>query len=262
MTDRKQEILDAALRGFAEKGLAGTTVEEVRTRSGASVGSIYHHFGDKQGIAAALYVAILRDYQEGLLAVLERAGDARDTVEELVRHHLRWVAADRDRARFLLGARPPRAVDEIRGLNRRAFSATASWLDEEVAAGRIRPIPFDLFYAVLIGPARSSAATGSRGACAPRCARPSASSPLPPGAPCQSQRPRRPPMADTYAETVADARAEPGAAELVLVERSGAHATVTLNDPGKLNPLGAALTVRLREALTELAADEQCGRSC
>ena len=63
-------------------------------------------------------------------------------------------------------------------------------------------------------------------------------------------------MADTYAETVADARAEPGAAELVLVERSGAHATVTLNDPGKLNPLGAALTVRLREALTELAADE------
>ena len=154
MTDRKQEILDAALRGFAEKGLAGTTVEEVRTRSGASVGSIYHHFGDKQGIAAALYVAILRDYQEGLLAVLERAGDARDTVEELVRHHLRWVAADRDRARFLLGARPPRAVDEIRGLNRRAFSATASWLDEQVAAGRIRPIPFDLFYAVLIGPAQ------------------------------------------------------------------------------------------------------------
>jgi AcrR family transcriptional regulator len=154
VTDRKQEILDAALRGFAEKGLADTTVEEVRTHSGASVGSIYHHFGDKQGIAAALYVAILRDYQEGLLAVLERAGDARDTVEELVRHHLRWVAADRDRARFLLGARPPRAVDEIRGLNRRAFSATARWLDEQVAGGRIRPIPFDLFYAVLIGPAQ------------------------------------------------------------------------------------------------------------
>ena len=154
MADRKQEILDAALRGFAEKGLAGTTVEEVRARSGASVGSIYHHFGDKEGIAAALYVAILRDYQRGLLALLEGDGDARDTVEGLVRHHLRWVAADRDRARFLLGGRPPRAVDEIRELNRRAFRATAGWLDEQVAAGRIRPIPFDLFYAVLIGPAQ------------------------------------------------------------------------------------------------------------
>ena len=154
MADRKQEILDAALRGFAEKGLAGTTVEEVRTRSGASVGSIYHHFGDKEGIAAALYVAILRDYQRGLLAVLEGHGDARRTVEGLVRHHLRWVASDRDRARFLLGGRPPRAVDEIRELNRRAFRATAGWLEEQVAAGRIRSIPFDLFYAVLIGPAQ------------------------------------------------------------------------------------------------------------
>jgi 2-(1,2-epoxy-1,2-dihydrophenyl)acetyl-CoA isomerase len=63
-------------------------------------------------------------------------------------------------------------------------------------------------------------------------------------------------MADTYAEAVQDARAEPRADDLVLVERAGAHATVTLNDSEKLNPLSAALTVRLRDALTELTADE------
>jgi AcrR family transcriptional regulator len=154
VTDRKQEILDAALSGFAEKGLAGTTVEEVRRRSGASVGSIYHHFGDKEGIAAALYVAVLRDYQEGLLAVLADGGDTRRTVEGLVRHHLRWVAADRDRARFLLSGRPPRATEAIRDLNRNAVRATSSWLDDQVAAGQIRPIPFELFYALLVGPAQ------------------------------------------------------------------------------------------------------------
>jgi AcrR family transcriptional regulator len=154
VADRKQEILDAALRGFAEKGLAGTTVEEVRERSGASVGSIYHHFGDKEGIAAALYVAALSDYQDGLLAVLAAGDDAERTVKAMVRHHLRWVADDRDRARFLLSGRPPRAAGEIAELNRRAFRATADWLDEHVANGQIRAIPFDLFYAVLIGPAQ------------------------------------------------------------------------------------------------------------
>jgi AcrR family transcriptional regulator len=152
--DRKQEILDAALRGFAEKGLAGTTVDEVRERSGASIGSIYHHFGDKEGIAAALYVAALGDYQEGLLAVLTAGEDAERTVKELVRHHLRWVAEDRDRARFLLSGRPPRAAAEIAELNRRAFGATSEWLDAQVAAGHIRAIPFALFYSVLIGPAQ------------------------------------------------------------------------------------------------------------
>jgi 2-(1,2-epoxy-1,2-dihydrophenyl)acetyl-CoA isomerase len=62
-------------------------------------------------------------------------------------------------------------------------------------------------------------------------------------------------MAKTYVETVAEAH-EAAAESLVLVERDRAHAVVTLNDPEKLNPLSAPLTVRLREVLTELAADE------
>jgi 2-(1,2-epoxy-1,2-dihydrophenyl)acetyl-CoA isomerase len=61
-------------------------------------------------------------------------------------------------------------------------------------------------------------------------------------------------MATTYVETVAEARGAAG--NLVLVERDGPHAVVTLNDPEKLNPLSAPLTVRLRETLTELCADE------
>ncbi len=51
--DRRDQILAAALGAFAEKGFAAATIEDVRERSGASTGSIYHHFGDKEGLAAA-----------------------------------------------------------------------------------------------------------------------------------------------------------------------------------------------------------------
>jgi 2-(1,2-epoxy-1,2-dihydrophenyl)acetyl-CoA isomerase len=61
-------------------------------------------------------------------------------------------------------------------------------------------------------------------------------------------------MAETYTKTVAEAREE--AADLVLVERQGAHAVVTMNDPEKLNPLSAPLTLALHDALRELAGDE------
>jgi 2-(1,2-epoxy-1,2-dihydrophenyl)acetyl-CoA isomerase len=61
-------------------------------------------------------------------------------------------------------------------------------------------------------------------------------------------------MAETYQQTVAEARA--AGEGLVLVERDAGHAVVTLNDPEKLNPLSAPLTVRLRETLADLAADE------
>jgi 2-(1,2-epoxy-1,2-dihydrophenyl)acetyl-CoA isomerase len=60
--------------------------------------------------------------------------------------------------------------------------------------------------------------------------------------------------ATTYAEIVAGAEDAPQ--DLVLVERDGARATVTMNDPERFNPLSAELTVLLRRRLEELARDE------
>lgn len=61
--------------------------------------------------------------------------------------------------------------------------------------------------------------------------------------------------AGTYAEAVASAAGE--GPRLVQVRREGARALVRLDDPERLNPLGLALTVQLREALGELARAEE-----
>jgi len=61
-------------------------------------------------------------------------------------------------------------------------------------------------------------------------------------------------MTASYSDFVAQARAANGR-KLVKVERSGARATVTLDDPERLNPLSAQLTVQLHDALADLAAD-------
>ena len=70
MGGRRDQILDAARACFAEHGYAATTIEQIAARSGASNGSIYHHFGAKDGILAALYVSALASYQDELLALL------------------------------------------------------------------------------------------------------------------------------------------------------------------------------------------------
>jgi 2-(1,2-epoxy-1,2-dihydrophenyl)acetyl-CoA isomerase len=60
-------------------------------------------------------------------------------------------------------------------------------------------------------------------------------------------------MAHTYEALVAEAEADPRT--LVRVERTGAVATVTLDDPEKYNVLSAPLTVQLRRHLQALVAD-------
>lgn len=151
----REEILTAALTAYSEKGDAAT-LEDVRRGSGASVGSIYHWFGGKRGIASALYAEALRDYQRGYLEVLRRETGAERGVRGLVRHHLRWVAANPDLARLLLTGRES-GGEEVRELNREVFRATEAWLSPHVKEGRIRRMPLDLYYTVLIGPSQEFA---------------------------------------------------------------------------------------------------------
>ena len=62
-------------------------------------------------------------------------------------------------------------------------------------------------------------------------------------------------MPTTYEDAVTDAHAEER--RLVQVERDGAGAVVTLDDPDKFNPLSLALTVQLHRQLNGLAEDPQ-----
>ena len=47
---RREGILDAALEEFAAKGYAGARMEDIARRAGVAKGTLYLHFGDKEGL--------------------------------------------------------------------------------------------------------------------------------------------------------------------------------------------------------------------
>ena len=51
----QQRILDAATDVFAARGFTAATVAEIVDHSGASIGSIYHHFGGKKELYLAIF---------------------------------------------------------------------------------------------------------------------------------------------------------------------------------------------------------------
>ena len=159
--ERQNAILSAALECFTERGFAATTVEEIRKRSGASIGSIYHHFGGKEGLAAELYVDGLGGYQAGLLEALEGKPDAEASIRALVRHHLRWVEANPALAKFLMNRRETelRLATEarVRALNRDFFPRVAAWMERHVHSRALRPVPADLWEPLLLGPSQEFA---------------------------------------------------------------------------------------------------------
>lgn len=154
---RRDAILDAALKVFAEQGVAAASIERIRELSGASTGSIYHYFGSKEGIAGALYVVCLADYQREFLAAVESKDRPRDFIEAGVRQHLTWVAANHDRAIFLTTAREALTladVAELREFNSRFFGRLMELFAPWIEVGRIRQLPLNLLEAIWIGPSQ------------------------------------------------------------------------------------------------------------
>lgn len=157
-TARSEEILDAALECFVRRGYSATTIDDIRRASGASVGSLYHRFGGKDRIAAALYVRGMAAYQASFLAALEEHDEARAGVEALVRAHLRWVQANPDLARYLLAVRETEvlaaAETELRRRNRAFFAAVRRWFARHP---ELPDLPADLLEPLLLGPAQEFA---------------------------------------------------------------------------------------------------------
>lgn len=158
-TGRRGDILTSALELFNERGYTRTSVQDIAEHARASVGSIYHHFDGKEGIAAAVYLEGLAGYHRGLLRELEREhADAREAVHGLVRHHLRWVKRNRALARFLLTSRDPEVAgatgDELAPMNQQVFAAVQRWMDRWIEAGEVERLPIGLLHAVVLGPSQ------------------------------------------------------------------------------------------------------------
>lgn len=90
---RRQAIVDAALRVAVGKGLASTTVRDVATVMGTSSGLIHHYFDSMDDVLAAAFEQVaVQD-----LRLSERAmGEATDALEAMRTFFRTYTPADKD----------------------------------------------------------------------------------------------------------------------------------------------------------------------
>ena len=155
---RQQAILDAALHLFATRGLRATSIEDICAASGASNGSLYHHFASKEGIAATLYASAIEDYQRGALAVFQKARTAEEGFRGCVEQYLYWVRDHRELATLMLAVEHTDvrdvAANQVTALNESFRAEVGTWMAGLADRGELPDVPFDLMLPALLGPAR------------------------------------------------------------------------------------------------------------
>lgn len=156
MSSRKADILQAALECFSSQGIEGTTVDMIRERSGASVGSLYHHFGSKEKIASALYMEGLRNMRELQDKRVQRCQTLEQFLKAIVGSHVDWIASNPDWARFLFSQRPvvSKTGDEtlMKEESLASYQQLMTRFFELAPAGYDLPYPKAICVSLLIGP--------------------------------------------------------------------------------------------------------------
>ncbi|TMR24256.1 TetR/AcrR family transcriptional regulator [Nonomuraea turkmeniaca] len=72
VTDSRSSLLTAAAEEFARHGLQGTRVHSIVKRAGINERMIYHHFGNKDGLYAAVLKAQMEDLAEAWRPIIAR----------------------------------------------------------------------------------------------------------------------------------------------------------------------------------------------
>ena len=104
--ERRQQLLDIGRRLFAERGLDGTSIEEIAAQAGVSKPVVYEHFGGKEG----LYAVVVDREVDRFLTMATRLLEGEDTREKFEAAAialLKYIEENTDGFRILVRDSPP-----------------------------------------------------------------------------------------------------------------------------------------------------------
>ncbi len=93
--EARAAILDAALREFAQEGLAGARTEAIARAAGVNKALLYYYYDDKESLYGAVLDKVFSGLAEKVNAVLDRDLPPREKVLAWVGVHFDYVASSR-----------------------------------------------------------------------------------------------------------------------------------------------------------------------
>lgn len=151
----RRAILDAAIELFAERGYAGTNLQDVADIMGMSRTGLYYHFPSKESLLHALVEEISAAPQQVASSVEAMAQDnPAEALREMMRHNIRWIL---NHGRFfrVLDKSENDLPDDLLAQHNRYKRATldqvVGLIDRGIHIGQFRPVDSRIMAFAMLG---------------------------------------------------------------------------------------------------------------
>ena len=136
--DTRARLIASARQAFATQGYANTSMDDFTARAGLTRGALYHHFGDKKGLLAAVVAQLDSEMDARLQHITDQAQDPWAGFCERCRTYLR-MAQDGEIQRIVLQDAP--AVLGDSGDQQHCVASLSQLLEALMQAGVVHPVP-------------------------------------------------------------------------------------------------------------------------
>ncbi len=125
---RRQQLLDAASRLFAERGFRSVSMEDLAAEAGVSGPAVYRHFASKEALLADLLIDVSRQLlEQGAQRSLDSS--PHDALTSLVAFHTDFALRDRDLIRIQDHDFANLALEDARTVSRLQRSYLETWVN-------------------------------------------------------------------------------------------------------------------------------------
>jgi AcrR family transcriptional regulator len=139
--ERRNQLIDAALALFAEKGLDNTTIKDLAARVGVAQGLIYHYFASKEDLLVA--VIERHNFIGEMAEVFLAAGGQpiREVLHHAMLHALGLIGSHQELVRILFreALTHPELQGHVRMYQQSGIGILTGFLDARIASGELRP---------------------------------------------------------------------------------------------------------------------------
>lgn len=98
VTDKREAILRAAIKTFAEKGFFNSKVADIAKEAGVADGTVYLYFKNKDDILHSVFDRAMDEFIEEGKKELALLDDPKDKLQRIAELHLEKLGSDRDMA--------------------------------------------------------------------------------------------------------------------------------------------------------------------
>jgi AcrR family transcriptional regulator len=150
--ERRQSILDAALRCFVERGFHGTAIPQIADAANIAAGTIYHYFESKEALVNALYRHWKQQVAQRVVAAFPQGAPVREQFRVMWHAMVAFARAEPTAFAFIeLHNHASYLDDDSRAIDHNVHSFAHAMIQRAQAAGLVKSLDAWLLMELVFG---------------------------------------------------------------------------------------------------------------